>query len=542
MGILFLMITKGVILAGGRGTRLAPATRVTNKHLLPIYNRPMIFYPIETLQKMGITDILIICGDEHAGDFAKLLGTGKEWGVQCTFRVQEGSGGIADALSLAESFAENKPIAVILGDNIFDGDFSDASDQFSVGAQIFLSSVSDPERFGVAEIHETGTVISLEEKPEFPKSSLAVTGMYFFDAEVFRHIRNIIPSERGELEVVDVLKKYLTDGKLYATQIFGNWTDAGTHESFFRASALIRKLSGLSDVQDSEYVLPHITSGVIVSPTNEPLEAPLRALLFQKGNFTHSVFVCIDGGTDEHQIQWKRFCEKFPAVTLIIHPHEKGILASHNEILEQKEGDFYWAASSETILGDPYVFSKILQKTWDSRSAVFGGKVFEIQKNERTEILASTGIVRGRGFSFYDRGIRESDRGQFDEDSEPLGFPIFASLYRTHILKKLGGFDETFVCGKGDIDMALRLREAGYRARFASDVRIFHPNRFSGPRSFWKHIQYFFTRHPQVSEQGYQAQKKLIEKHLSRYRWQTRVFGKMRLFVQWCAIKIISFL
>ncbi|MEI7511179.1 MAG: sugar phosphate nucleotidyltransferase [Candidatus Peregrinibacteria bacterium] len=534
------MITKGVILAGGRGTRLAPATRVTNKHLLPIYDRPMIFYPIETLQKMGITDLLIICGEEHTGDFAKLLGTGKEWGVQCTFRVQEGSGGIADALSLAESFAGKDPLAVILGDNIFDGDFSDAAEHFVTGAQIFLASVPDPQRFGVAEVDANGTVLSLEEKPKEPKSSLAVTGLYFFESTVFRAIRNIVPSDRGELEITDVLKKYLSDGSLRATEVSGNWSDAGTHESFFAASALVRKISGFPDMADNFRRTSHIVSAVVVSPDDEPLEIVLQSLLFQKGNFTHSVHLVLDGGTPEHREKWKRFLEKFPEIFFHSYSETLGLSARYNFVLEAEESDFYWTMSPETVLGDPYCFSKLLQKTWDSRSAVFGGKVFELRGIERTEILASTGIIRGRGFSFYDRGIGESDRGQFDEASEPIGFPIFASLSRTKIIKKLGGFDEYFLEGKGDIDMALRLREAGYRARFAPDVRIFHPNYFSGPRSFWKHIRHFFQRDPEASLYGYEAQKKLIFKHLKKYRWQTRLLGKVRLGIQGIAVQIIS--
>lgn len=536
------MITKGVILAGGRGTRLAPATRVTNKHLLPIYDRPMIFYPLETLQKMGITDLLIVCGDEHTGDFAKLLGTGKEWGIQCTFRVQEGSGGIADALSLAESFAEGKPIAVILGDNIFSGDFSDAAEKFSSGAQVFLFPVNDPERFGVAERDEKGNVLSLEEKPKNPKSSLAVTGLYFFDEQVFRYIRNIVPSDRGELEITDVLKEYLKKSTLSATEVSGHWTDAGTHESFFHASVLARKLSGAMEYQDFPLQKPHILSGMVVSSDDEPFEEGIQSFLFQKGNFTHTLHVAIDGGSEEHQKKWEIFLEKFPGIKITFFSNSIGIPAVHNVLFSSEKNDFYCTSSSETRLGDPYTFEKLLQKAWDLQSGVFGGKVFQLSGRLKTEILESTGIIQGRGFSFFDRGIGESDRGQFDEEREPLGFPLFASLYRTDILTKMGGFDENFQEGKADIDMALRLRSAGYRARFASHVRIFHTNKFSGPRNFWKHILYFFQRSPKASKNGYIAQKKLLQKHLQKYRWQTRFLGKVRLGIQSIAVKILSLL
>lgn len=236
-----MMIEKAVILAGGRGTRLLPATRVTNKHLLPIYDRPMIFYPLDTLLKSGIQDILIVCGEEHAGDFAKLLGDGAEFGARFTFKIQRGSGGIAEALGLAEDFATGKSLAVILGDNIFEDDFSEAARRFENGAHIFVKEVSDPERFGVAEIIN-GKVLSLEEKPNHPKSNMAVTGLYLFDATVFDKIRKCVPSARDELEITDVEKMFLKTGGLSATPIAGNWTDAGTHESFFRASTLAREM------------------------------------------------------------------------------------------------------------------------------------------------------------------------------------------------------------------------------------------------------------------------------------------------------------
>lgn len=234
------MIQKAVILAGGRGTRLLPATRVTNKHLLPIYDRPMIFYPLATVIAMGIQDILIVCGEEHAGDFAKLLGDGSEFGARFTFRIQCGSGGIADALALAEDFAAGQSLAVILGDNIFEDDFSEEVRSFSRGAHIFTKEVPDPERFGVAEMRGK-TVISLEEKPQKPKSNHAVTGLYFFDASVFEKIKQCSPSPRGELEIVDVEKMFLEEGGLCASTVCGKWTDAGTHESFFRASSFARK-------------------------------------------------------------------------------------------------------------------------------------------------------------------------------------------------------------------------------------------------------------------------------------------------------------
>jgi len=201
----------------------------------------MILYPLETISKMGITDILVICGDEHTGGFAKLLGSGKEYGVKFTFRIQDGHGGIADALSLAEDFADGENIAAILGDNIFEDDFSDFAQDFSGGAQIFVKQAKDPTRFGVVEA-KNGKVLSIEEKPEKPKSNLVSTGLYFFDSSVFQKIRALSPSKRNELEITDVHRLYLQRGALRATEIFRGWTDAGTHESFFEASRIAREI------------------------------------------------------------------------------------------------------------------------------------------------------------------------------------------------------------------------------------------------------------------------------------------------------------
>lgn len=233
---------KGVILAGGLGTRLAPCTLVTNKHLLPVYDKPMIYYPLETLINAGITDILIVTGGQFAGDFLKLLGNGHNFGLKhVNYTYQEGEGGIADALSLAEYFADGGPLCVILGDNIIEGNIRSAAEKYrrqGRGAKILLKEVEDAERFGVAEI-EQGRVARIVEKPKAPKSNLAVIGIYFYDQTVFEHIKTLSPSERGELEITDVNNIYLQRGELTHDVIQGWWTDAGTFESLRRATNLV---------------------------------------------------------------------------------------------------------------------------------------------------------------------------------------------------------------------------------------------------------------------------------------------------------------
>jgi glucose-1-phosphate thymidylyltransferase len=233
---------KGIVLAGGLGTRLLPLTKVTNKHLLPIYNKPMIHYPIETLVDAGIEEILIVTGGNSAGDFLRLLGNGKEFGLKhLNYTYQEGEGGIAEALGLAEHFADDDPIVVILGDNIIQGSITGAVKDFRKqrkGAKILLKKVPDPQRFGVAEI-QGDKIIAIEEKPKHPKSDYAVTGIYMYDATVFHYIKGLKPSQRGELEITDVNNHYIRDNAMTFDVLEGWWTDAGTFESLYRANCLI---------------------------------------------------------------------------------------------------------------------------------------------------------------------------------------------------------------------------------------------------------------------------------------------------------------
>jgi glucose-1-phosphate thymidylyltransferase len=233
---------KGVVLAGGLGTRLLPLTRVTNKHLLPVYDRPMIFFPLQALVNAGITDILVVTGGNNAGDFLRLLGNGKEFGLKhLNYTYQEGEGGIAAALALAEHFADGGPICVMLGDNIIERSIIGPVTRFVQkprGAKILLKEVADPQRFGVPELRGH-RVVGIEEKPARPKSRYAVTGIYFYDARVFEIVRTLRPSARGELEITDVNNWYLKHGQLTYEVLEGWWTDAGTFESLQRASHLV---------------------------------------------------------------------------------------------------------------------------------------------------------------------------------------------------------------------------------------------------------------------------------------------------------------
>ncbi len=236
---------KGVILAGGYGTRLHPLTRVTNKHLLPVYDKPMIYYPIQCLLNAGIEEIMIVTGGNKAGDFLELLGNGKEFGItELHYTYQEGAGGIADALALTKDFLDGDKVVVVLGDNIIQKNIRHAVGEFFTqrkGAKILLKEVPDPQRFGVAEVDEKGNVLSIEEKPKEPKSNYAVIGIYMYDDQVFDIIDNLQPSGRGELEITDVNNAYIQQGAMTSQVLDGWWTDAGTIESIHRATVMVAK-------------------------------------------------------------------------------------------------------------------------------------------------------------------------------------------------------------------------------------------------------------------------------------------------------------
>jgi glucose-1-phosphate thymidylyltransferase len=242
---------KGIVLAGGTGSRLFPLTKITNKHLLPIYDRPMIYYPIQTLVDAGIRDILIVTGGRNSGDFLRLLANGKQFGLEhINYTYQEGEGGIADALALAKHFADGQKTCVILGDNIIEGSIRKAVAQFTgqaEGAHILLKEVQDAERFGVAEV-AGGKIVGIEEKPQRPKSNYAVTGIYMYDPTVFDKIQTLVPSNRGELEITDVNNAYIGEGTMSFSFLDGWWTDAGTFDSLLRAANLVAQMTAKKQI------------------------------------------------------------------------------------------------------------------------------------------------------------------------------------------------------------------------------------------------------------------------------------------------------
>ncbi len=266
---------KGIILAGGSGTRLHPLTKVTSKQLLPVYNKPMIYYPLNTLLNAGIREILIIVAPERSGDFLNLLGSGREFGAKFTYEVQDKPEGIAQALLIAKDFLDSEPCALILGDNIYTDDFSESIASFTYGAKIFAKKVPDSRRFGVIEFNEDGKVISLEEKPLKPKSNYAQTGFYIYDHKAVALVETLKPSKRGELEIVDLNNLYLSRGELHTEILEGEWMDAGTFEGLYQASVVIR---GHELKEESKKPKDSLQSNLKISIKN-PL---LKKKIFQK--------------------------------------------------------------------------------------------------------------------------------------------------------------------------------------------------------------------------------------------------------------------
>jgi glucose-1-phosphate thymidylyltransferase len=241
---------KGIILAGGKGTRLEPLTKVTSKQLLPIYDRPMIYYPLQTLLQAGIKDILIIVAPDHAGDFLKLLGSGKEFDCDFTYEIQDEPEGLAQAFIIGENFIGDDNATLILGDNLFEDDFSEAIQTFKSGGRVFAKRVPDPQRFGVVEFDQDKKVLSIEEKPTQPKSEYAITGLYIYDNSVLGRVKTLKPSDRGELEITDLNNLYLKDNQLDVAFVEGEWFDTGTFESMHQAIEFARHRSLGKDDSD----------------------------------------------------------------------------------------------------------------------------------------------------------------------------------------------------------------------------------------------------------------------------------------------------
>ncbi len=493
---------KGVILAGGTGSRLFPSTKVTNKHLLPVFDRPMIYYPIQTLKNSGVRDILIITSATNAGDFLRLMGSGKDLGVNLTFKVQDGSGGIAQALGLAESFAGNDSIAMVLADNIFESDFAADVINFRSGARIFIKKVEDPERFGVVEVDEVGIVRSVEEKPTLPKSDTVQTGFFLYDSKVFDMIREIRPSDRGELEITDVNKLYLERGELTATEVHGMWCDAGTHDSLLEAAILAQEAFDPERVQlrkaeraMSTAVSPvtTIVAGIVTHNSEKYIIPCIQSLLAQ--SYENLEVVIFDNDSTDETIPL--LAKHFPEVRVIESDKNIGFARGHNEILRQTESEFYACLNVDMLFEVNFLseLARSIQEKPNVGSA--GGKLkfwdfnafSEGSTSEgKTNFIDTVGIRILRSHRFEDIGQGEIDCGQFDNEQKVFGISGAAALYRKEALNdvafendrgELEYFDESMFMYKEDVDLAYRLQWAGWKAALSSSAVAYHDRTIS---------------------------------------------------------------
>ncbi len=489
---------KGVILAGGSGTRLYPNTKVTNKHLLPVYNQPMIYYPIQTLLKAGITDILIMPGKDHAGDFAKLLGSGKDFNANFTFKVQDYAGGLAYAVSLAEDFVGDDNFVVLLGDNILEDNIIKDVQSFKGGAKIFLKQVPDPQRFGVALI-DGDRVIGIEEKPEKPKSNWASIGVYIYDYKAFKYIKTLKPSARGELEITDLNNIYIKKGKMQAAFVKGFWFDTGTHESLVEAAFQLKNLDRpIEPLKFGHKNSPLVVIGGILYDsrdnkfsTSKYLPYFIKSLKAQ--DYLNLKLVFVDNGDEEDNNSVKYLREHYPDAKIIRTGKNIGFAKANNLMIKEalRLGADYFLATNVDMFYESNVISELVNtiiKNPQAASVVCKIKKWNFNDHNKpnrgkTNYLDTVGISITKEHRFVDRGQGEIDHGQYDKEEEIFGASGALALYRISALEDVAFvaedghkeyFDELMFMYKEDVDLAYRLQWAGYKCIYTPRAVVYH--------------------------------------------------------------------
>ncbi|PKL72209.1 hypothetical protein CVV26_02580 [Candidatus Kuenenbacteria bacterium HGW-Kuenenbacteria-1] len=489
---------KGIILAGGSGTRLYPNTKVTNKHLLPVYNQPMIYYPIQTLMRAGITDILILPGKDNAGDFAKLLGSGKEFNANFSFKVQDHAGGLAYAVGLAEEFVGDDNFVVIFGDNIIEDNIIKDVQEFESGAKIFLKQVSDPERFGIAEL-EGNKVINIEEKPKQPKANWCVIGMYFYDSKAFGYIKNMKPSDRGELEITDLNNIYVKSGKMKVGFLEGNWFDVGTHESLVEAAYNLKnKQRPLEVIKIEQKNSPLIVIGGILYDSLDEKYVTSKYLpdfftSVKMQDYKNIKLIFVDNSQDENNLNIKYIKEYFPEIEIIRPGYNTGFGKANNLIIRRAvelKANYYFATNVDMFY-ESNVISELVNaiiKSPQNSSSTCKLKRWNFKRKESdnkgiTNFIDTVGIAITKEHRFIDRGQGEIDYGQFDKEVEIFGPSGAAAMYNIYALEdvaflnkegKKEYFDELMFMYKEDCDLAYRLQMAGYKSLYTPNATIHH--------------------------------------------------------------------
>jgi len=489
---------KGVILAGGSGTRLYPNTKVTNKHLLPVYNQPMIYYPIQTLIKAGITDILIMPGKDHAGDFAKLLGSGKDFNVNFTFKVQDHAGGLAYAVGLAEEFVGDDNCAVIFGDNIIEDNIIKDVQDFTDGAKIFLKQVSDPERFGIAELNGD-RVLDIEEKPEKPKSNWCVTGLYIYDSNAFRYIKTMKPSARGELEITDLNNIYVKEGKMKASFVKGDWFDVGTHESLTEAAYRLKNSNRpIEAIKFEQKNSPLVVAGGILFDTPDGKYTTSKYLPYflpniKSQDYKNLKLIFVDNSPNEDNLNVKHIKKFYPDAEIIRPGFNTGFGKANNLMIRRalEFGADYFFATNIDMVYEPGAVAElvnVMMKSPQIGSATCKVKRWNFKEKDgdaggRTNFLDTAGIAITKEHRFIDRGQGEIDHGQFDIEEEIFGPSGAVAIYNMRALEDVAFlneegkneyFDELMFMYKEDVDLAYRLQSAGYKSLYTPTAVIYH--------------------------------------------------------------------
>lgn len=485
---------KGVILAGGSGTRLFPNTKVTNKHLLPVYNRPMIFYAIDTMIRSGIRDILILPGKDNAGDFARLLGSGAEFNCSFFYRVQESAAGLAYAVGLSEDFMAGDNFMVLFGDNIIFDDLTEDVRNFSEGCKLFLKQVPDPHRHGIAEIDEYGRVLSIEEKPQNPKSSYAVIGAYLYDSRAFDFINRLIPSERGEFEITDLNNLYLKESTVTARHLESPWFDAGTHESLVEAASYIMGMNRPIERKAAQGAekSKKIAVGFVLYDSIKYLPDFLNSLKGQ--DYSNVLFFALDNNLAENNSDADYIRQNFPQIEIIRPGDNVGFGKGHNMMIRRAAEfgtEFYVALNFDMLLERDFLSELMNAALKNPKIGSVTGKVkrWDFENKERwensgkTNFIDTTGLVITRSYRFLDRGQGEIDHGQYDSEEDVFGSSGAAVLYRISALDdvayvnsqgKKEYFDELMFMYKEDVDLAYRLQLAGYFCRYTPNAVVYH--------------------------------------------------------------------
>jgi len=489
---------KGVILAGGSGTRLHPNTKVTNKHLLPVYNQPMIYYPIQTLMRAGIEDILILPGRENAGDFAKLLGSGRDFNADFYFKVQDHAGGLAYAVGLAEEFVGDDNFVVIFGDNIIEDNIIQDVQNFKEGAKVFLKEVLDPKRFGIAELNGKN-VVNIEEKPEEPKSNWCVVGMYIYDSKAFEYIKGMKPSSRGELEITDLNNIYIKKQQMQAGFIKGYWFDTGTHHSLVDAAYKLKNTEKpMEPLSLEQKDAPKVVLGGILYDTKKwgyGTSKYLKYFMDSVGaqDYPNVELVFVDNSEEESNANTDFFKKYYPEIKIIRPGFNTGFGKANNIMIDyaKKQKADYFLSSNVDMIYNPGVITELvnaIMKTPQIGSATCKLKRWDFENRNsdtqgKTNFLDTAGHQITKEHRFLDRGQGEIDHGQYDIEEEIFGASGALAIYRMSSLEdiafknengKMEYYDELMFMYKEDVDINYRLQFAGYKCIYTPKTVVYH--------------------------------------------------------------------